>query len=43
MANTLLRFRMLYGPECSVLFANSSGAKVDLMIPMERIDNEVQV
>ena len=42
MANTLLRFRMLYGPECSVLFSNSSGAKVDLTIPMERVNNEVQ-
>jgi hypothetical protein len=33
---------MLYGPECSVLFSNSSGAKVDLTIPMERVDNEVK-
>ena len=35
MANTLLRFRMLYGDDCSVLFSNNNGAKVDLMIPMK--------
>ena len=41
MANTLLRFRMLYGEECSMLFANSDGAKIDLIIPMNRKE-EVQ-
>ena len=35
MANTLLRFRMLYGEECSMLFSNNDGAKVDLIIPMD--------
>lgn len=41
MANTLLRFRMLYGEECSMLFGNSDGAKIDLIIPMNRKE-EVQ-
>ncbi len=36
MANTLLRFKMLHGDECSVLFSNSNGAKVVLMIPMKK-------
>lgn len=36
LANTLLRFRMLYGEDCSILFSNSDGAKMDLMIPMPR-------
>ncbi|MCR4952384.1 MAG: histidine kinase [Solobacterium sp.] len=40
MANTLVRFQLLYGEECSVLFSNSGGAKVDLMIPMERIGDD---
>ncbi len=36
LANTLLRFRMLYGEDCSILFSNSGGAKIDLMIPMPK-------
>ena len=40
MANTLLRFKMLYGEDCSVLFSNSHGAKVELMIPMKRVDKQ---
>ena len=41
MANTLLRFRMLYGDECSALFSNSDGAKVELIIPMNETKEEV--
>ncbi len=41
MANTLLRFKMLYGEECSVLFSNNKGARVDLMIPMKPAGEEI--
>lgn len=40
LANSLLRFQMLYGEETEALFSNNNGAKVEFIIPNKLIRNE---
>lgn len=35
ITNVIARFRMLYGEECSIIFANSDGASIELIIPLD--------
>ena len=42
LANTLLRFRMMYGEETTILFANNNGAKIEIFIPMKEIESGVK-
>lgn len=34
LVNTLDRLRMLYGPDCQVLYTNRGGARVEWIIPL---------
>ncbi len=36
ICNVLERIRMLYGPDCSMIFGNTDGANIEVIIPLER-------